>query len=118
MTNIAERNFAITPGNSGTADNPDGIVIVLKSDGTPENLTGSNVVFRVVNDSGVELIRKDTSVDVVVDALAGKVTIPITVAESRVLPQMSRYEIEQRLGTSQRTRLRGRLVATGGVNDD
>ena len=112
-----ERNFAIIPGNSGIVENPDGIVIILKADGEPENLTGSNFVFRAVN-GGVELIRKDTDSGVVIDALAGKVTIPITVAESRSLPQICRYEIEQRLGAAQRTRLRGQLVTVGGVNDD
>lgn len=112
-----ERNFAFIPGNSGTVENPSGIVIRLRADGAPENLTGSDFVFRAVL-HGQEVLRKDLATGVVVDVADGRITIPITVAESRSLPGICFYEIEQRIGDAQRTRLMGRLVAVGGLNDD
>ena len=114
---IPTRDFTIIAGNSGTVDNPDGIVIVLKADGSPEDLTGSTIVFRAKNGS-TEVLRKDSTDGITVDAEAGRITIPITAAESRALPPASRYEVERRIGSAQRTRLSGRLIVIGGVNDD
>jgi hypothetical protein len=114
---MARRDFTIRAGNSGTTENPAGIVIVLKADGVAENLTGSVIVFRAVN-VGTEVLRKDSTDGITVNATAGKITVPITVAESRALPPASLYEIEQRLDGGQRTRLSGRLIVIRGVNDD
>ena len=114
-----KRDFKIWAGNTGTVENPDGIVLRFRAGGDIEDLTGSQFVIRAVNSvNGVEVLRKNGDSGVVVDASEGTVTIPITLAESRSLPPRSRYEIEQRLGATQRVRLYGAIVVLGGVNDD
>lgn len=118
---VPVRNFTIWIGNSGTAENPGGIVAVLKagSPPAPENLTGVEIVFRATN--GAQVIRK-TSVGggITVEPLAGRITIPISVAESRLFGPTGRwrYEIERRAAGAERTIMTGELIPAGGRNDD
>lgn len=105
-------------GNSGTRANPDGIVIDVISGDEPAQMGGTEIVFRVVA-NGVEIIRRSTADGgVLLDAAAGRVTIPISVADSRAIPDQAQYEIEQRAGAEQRTILYGYFQVSGGVNDD
>lgn len=118
---VPVRNFTIWIGNSGTAENQSGIVAVLKtgSPPAPENLTGVEFVFRATH--GAQVIRK-TSADngITLEPLAGRITIPISVAESRLFGPAGRwrYEIERRAAGAERTIMTGELIPAGGRNDD
>jgi|GEM_PF-2922799 hypothetical protein len=118
---VPVRNFTIWIGNSGTAENQSGIVAVLKagSPPAPENLTGVEIVFRATD--GTQAIRK-TSADngIALEPLAGRITIPISVAESRLFGRGRRwrYEIECRAAGAERTIMTGELIPAGGMNDD
>ncbi len=118
---IPTRAFRVWAGNSGTVENPAGIEIVLKA-GTPPapvDLTGSEIVFRAVLGSGV--IRKTSANGgITIVELEGRITVPITVADSRLMTAGDRwrYEIERRIGGSERTIICGELIAAGGANDD
>jgi hypothetical protein len=118
---VPVRNFTIWIGNSGTAENPGGIVAVLKagSPPAPENLTGVEIVFRATH--GAQVIRKtSTGGGITVEPLAGRITIPISVAESRLFGPAGRwrYEIERRAAGAERTIMTGELIPAGGRNDD
>ena len=115
------RNFTIWIGNSGTFENQSGIVAIFKagSPGVPINFTGAEIVFRATD--GTQAIRK-TSADngIALEPLAGRITIPITVAESRLFGRGRRwrYEIECRAAGAERTIMTGELIPAGGRNDD
>lgn len=70
---VPRRDFVVQVGNSGVAENPDGIVLVLKA-GTPPvpvDLTGSEIIFRAT--MGEKIIRKSSATNAIsVDALAGR----------------------------------------------
>jgi len=115
---IPTMNFDIKMGNSGVTGNAAGIQITLKdTNGVEEDLTGSEIVF-ITAESNSNQIRKTNAGDIQV--VGGAITIPITVAESRLFRAGStvQYEIEQRIGDAQRTRLEGVLQILDGINDD
>jgi hypothetical protein len=120
---IPSRNFTIWIGNTGTVENPSGIVFVMKAGSTPVpvDLTGSEIIFLVRNMSGGLVLRKTSANGgITLDALAGKITIPITAPETRLMQVGARlkYEVERRISGIERTVLTGELVPAGGVNDD
>jgi len=116
-------DFRVRAGNSGTTGNGAGLVIIV-SEGDPPalvNLTGQTVVFRAMSKSGVQVVRKDMSTGIVVDIALAKITVPITVAESRLMatngPDLT-YDLERRNGAEQRTLLFGSITVDGSSNDD
>lgn len=87
----------------------------------PINLTGSVLVFRATV-AGVEIVREDTTglAFDITDAADGRAELHLSVAQSRLFPlgDGTRYEIERRVGSSQRTLLFGKVVASEWANDD
>lgn len=116
----AQYNFKITQGNSGVEQNEAGIVFILKPGGVPEDLTGAEVVFSTAEYLGQSLRKTNADGGVLLDQLGGSVTVPISVADSRVFPAGASvpYAIEVRRGASQRNRLAGVLVILAGVGND
>lgn len=114
-------NIDIFVGNSGVAENPDGIVFDwLDNNGIALDLTGYEFIFRVISgsaDTSTELIRK-TSSNNEINVVGSRITIPITIAETRLINSAKRYEIESRIDGSERTILYGVLNPIGGANDD
>lgn len=118
---VARCNFTIRSGNTGVDINPDGISLVLQSGGAIEDLTGSEFVFKTAALEGVFLRKTSADGGVIIDALAGSVIVPITLADSHALPAPCRvaFAIEQRTPEgAQRDRLIGQIRFTEGTNDD
>jgi hypothetical protein len=114
-------NVRIRAGNTGTVANALGLVAQILVADMPVNLTGQTIVFRVIDEVGAQILRKDTSTGITVDIPSATITVPITVAESRALaeaPLRLRYEMEQRATGMQRTFLQGDVFIEPGVNDD
>ncbi len=124
-------DFAIRAGNSGTTENEAGIILNLLVGADPLDLTGQEVVFRVLRD-GVQVLRKATGGGVTLangtdadgnaSTVPNLITVPITVADSRVLEaagQPLAYDVERRAaGGVQRTVISGTIFIEPGANDD
>lgn len=91
--------------------------------GTPFDLTGSEVVLRIVDMSGTEIVRK-SSADadgLTVDGSAGLVTWVYSLAESHLFQPGYKafYSLERRLDGNQTPLVRKAfVVGVGGPNDD
>ena len=112
-----QKDMAVWVGNDKTFE------FVLWADSertTPFDLTGSEMVFLATWPGGS--LRKSSSTgDVVLDFVTGRVSIPITPAESRAMPPGSRtrYEIERRIDGTETTLIYGTVVVSDwGGNDD
>ncbi len=131
---MATHNITIRTGNSGTTDNELGLVLnlLIGASGAevPFDLTGQTVAFRVLH-GATEVLRKDTSGAVTLtngtdrsgaaSAVPNKITIPVTVADSRLLESAGyglTYDVERRQGGLQRTILTGNVFIEAGANDD
>lgn len=114
----------------GDGGNDLGIVLNLLVDSEPFDLAGQDVIFRVMAGS-VEVLRKTTASGITVaagtdangaeSAVDNKITIPITVAESRTLHAAGApltYDVERRSGSGQRTIVSGNIFVEPGSNDD
>ena len=123
-------NSGTVPDGSGQGGNDLGIVLNLLVDGAPFDLTGQEVVFRVklgetqvlrkTTASGITLAN-GTDADGNTSAVPNKITIPITVTESRTLESAGApltYDVERRSGSVQRTIIAGNIFVEPGSNDD
>lgn len=131
-------DLTVRAGNSGTAGedagNELGLVVNLLVGASgaeePFDLTGQTVVFRVLQ-GATEILRKDSSGTVTLtngtdrdggaSAVPNKITVPITVADSRTLEAAGAgltYDLERRSGSEQRTILAGGIFVEPGANDD
>jgi hypothetical protein len=131
MSTTSTYDYTVRAGNSGTVENEAGIVITLTT-GTPGvvmDLTGQTIHFWIKNVLGAEAVAKTDSGDITVDIGLGKITVPITVAESRLIEaagaadqtptgSVLKYEIERRNGGEQRAVLAGRILLELSLNDD
>jgi hypothetical protein len=114
-------NIKIRAGNSGTEANELGLVCQILVADEPYDLTGQDIIFRVIDAAGQQVIRKDSDDEITVDIETATITVPITVEESRTLaaaPLRMRYEMERQSGSLQRTFLVGDILIARGVNDD
>ncbi len=124
-------DVTVRAGNSGTVLNQLGIVANCLVGTAPQDLTGSEIVFRVLDRAGVQIIRKTTASGITLtngfdgngaaSAVPNLVTIPITVADSRLFEAAGtglRWEAERRIGGAQITFIGGALLVEPGVNDD
>ena len=117
---IPTYNFTLKQGNSGTLQNERGIELNLKDkDGAAVDLSGWDVVFYARYGSD-KLTLSSADGAIAVDAAAGAITIPISVAHSRTFRAGTnvRYEIERSKGDDQRTIIEGVLHILEGINDD
>ena len=104
-------------GNSGTVDNPNGFVLTFKPNGIDEeDFTGAELVFvtKLINGTRLEKLSADGGI--IIDG--GKVTIPFTLADSRLLPAGGSvpYSLEWRKGAEQRERASGKIKVSRGAN--
>lgn len=125
---MSQYDFEVRAGNSGTIDNPAGLVFVLRdSQGALVPVTGATFVFVCRPNARDAIAVRKTSENggVVVDAAQSRITVPFTVADTRAMwgtasslaTQM--YEVERRdAGGVQRTVLFGKITVHPGVNDD
>ena len=94
----------------------------LNDDGTPVDLTGSVLRFRVELGSRTgNFIAKATPVQLLMpDPASGELTLTIPPVETAqiTLGRTNRYEIERRVGSDETTILSGFLVGIRGVNDN
>jgi hypothetical protein len=114
-------NIKIRAGNSGTVENELGFVCQIYVADAPYDLTGQDIIFRVIDAAGQQVIRKDSDDEITVDIPTATITVPITVEDSRTLaaaPLRMRYEMERRFDSLQRTFLNGDILIARGVNDD
>jgi len=120
-------NITVRAGNSGLVNgegNPIGLQArFLEGDPpAPQDLTGDEFVFRVYA-RGQEVLRKDNDTgDVTVDLITAIVTVPVSVADSRVIEAAGPalvYDFERRqAGGIQRTVVYGAILVEPAVNDD
>lgn len=94
----------------------------LNEDGTPVNLTGSVMRFRVeLGYRTGKFIAKATPAQLSMpEPETGEVTLTMTPSETAQLTpgRTNRYEIERRAGPDETTILAGFLVGIRGVNDN
>lgn len=116
-------NFSVRAGNSGSVENEAGLELILTA-GTPPapvDMTGDEIVFRVTAHS-TQVLRKTTASGITVNLATGRITIPLTVEDSRTLRASGRtltYDVERRPAAGgQRTILAGRISVVEGANDD
>lgn len=93
----------------------------LAEDEVPFDLTGSELVLTIISD-GSGIRKSSATGDILIPTPEdGTASLTITVAESRNLIARlgpARYEIERRIGDTQRTLLYGEVRLKGGINDD
>ena len=109
-------DFKVWSGNTGIVPNEIGLTFRrMQSDGvTPADMSGAEVVFSRSDD-----VRKDSATgDISIDLVDGYVTIPFSSEETRSISNVVDYEVEVKIGASQRTWLYGRITSVGGINDD
>lgn len=132
------QDISIRAGNSGTVGetrNDLGLVVNLlvglAGAEVPFDLTGQTVVFRVLQ-GATQVLRKDsltggitltngTDRNGAIAAVPNKITVPISVIESRTLEASGTgltYDLERRQGGTQRTMLTGNVFIEAGSNDD
>lgn len=123
-------DFSVRAGNSGTVKNELGLEAVVKSGApaVPVDLTGQEVVFVVRATPDRPPVLRKTSEDggVVVNAIEGRVLVPLSAAETRAMmagapngaDRLLIYELERRGPDLQRAILYGRLTVLRGANDD
>ncbi|WP_424363609.1 hypothetical protein [Methylocystis parvus] len=117
-TTVARYDIEIVAGNSKT------IPITFYEDAAkvnPLDLTGSTIIFRAVWDGGSLSKSSPSSGITISDPTTGAISIALTVANSRALPEgkVAKYEIERRIGGAETTLLLGYLnVVNWGANDD
>jgi hypothetical protein len=138
MSVTTTHDITVLAGNSGTQVNEHsgvqgnelGLVANLIVGGEPFDLTGQEIVFRVMR-SGTQVLRKTTSSGITLtngteengsaSAVPNRITVPITVVESRTLEAAGgalTYELERRNGSAQRVILKGCVTVQKGSNDD
>lgn len=128
MTNTYD--VTVLAGNSGTEANELGLVANLIVGGEPLDLTGQEIVFRVMR-ADTQVLRKTTSSGITLtngtaengaaSVVPNLITVPITVAESRTLEAAGgalTYQLERRNGSAQRAILSGCVTVKKGANDD
>ena len=118
---IPTYDFSVKQGNSGTLDNPAGLVVVLRTnDGQPRDLTGTELVFCAHWERQPRIRMTSGDGAITLEESAGRITVPFPVATFRDVSsrKMVRYELELRQGGEQRTILKGRITVEEGFNDD
>ena len=91
------------------------------ADGSPFDLTGSELVFYCKAQQGSVNLRKTIGSGLAMsDPASGRVTVTLTAAETRSLPagRMTDYEIERRIDGTEKTLLAGLIEVEAGINDD
>jgi hypothetical protein len=136
----ATHDITIRAGNSGTVGdtgNELGLVVnvLVGAPGAevPFDMTGQTAVFRVLQGgNAMQVLRKDsltggvtlttgTDRNGAASAVPNKITVPISVAESRTLEAAGAgltYDLERRQSGNQRTLLTGNIFIEPGANDD
>lgn len=118
---IPKFDFSVKQGNSGTIENPAGLVMTIRDDsGQPRDLTGSEIVFFANWDRQNQMRLSSAAGSVEVVATEGRVTVPFDKSTFRnVSPRKAvHYELELRSGEEQRTVLEGRIHVVESFNDD
>jgi hypothetical protein len=126
-------DFSMRAGNSGTTENENGLELVLKrhaeSGLETVDLSNSSFVFiaRASSDAAITL-RFTSTEQIQVLAPEGRVVVPFSVADSRLLHSAGApagqgrvrmiYELERRYDGAQRTILFGQIAIEPGINDD
>lgn len=124
------RDVYIRAGNSGTVENELGLVVNVLVGSAPLDMTGNEIVFRVMS-GATQVLRKTSPSGITLangtdgngaaSAVPNKITVPFTVAENRTLEAAGTgltYELERRFSGNQRVILEGSLFVTPGANDD
>ncbi|MCH2077673.1 MAG: hypothetical protein MK180_12490 [Rhodobacteraceae bacterium] len=118
---IPKFNFSVKQGNTGTVENPAGLVMTIKDEtGTTRDLTGAEIIFFAQWDNAIQLRYSSGAGEVIVDPLEGKVTVPFASTVFRDVSSRKnvRYELELRQNGEQRTVLEGSIAVVAGFNDD
>jgi hypothetical protein len=97
---------------------------LLQDDDEPFDLSGSELILRIVDGKDKQIMRfsSETGGEIeITDGAAGEFTISLTYAQTRLIPlgRSAQYEIERRIeDVSQENLLSGFIFAEGGRNDD
>ena len=113
---IQTYDFEVKQGNTGTVQNPDGLVVRLGE----RDLNGAEIVFFAHWSGQTRLRRSSADGALIVDPALGRITVPFGVQDFRaVRPGVTvHYEIEVRKDGQQRCVLEGNITVMEGVNDD
>lgn len=112
-------DYTVRTGNTGTSISADGIVAEFgEMSGTtfvPDDLTGSTFHFWAG-----DISKQSSDASITVDALNGKITIPVSIADVEAWKNSwpVPYEIERRVAGSQRCNLTGFIKVVQGYNLD
>ncbi|MEM9794776.1 MAG: hypothetical protein AAF848_17685 [Pseudomonadota bacterium] len=118
---IPKFDFSVKQGNSGTIENPAGLVMTIQDDqGQPRDLSGAEVVFYGHWDNQTNMRLTSALGEISVSEAEGRVTVPFAVDAFRSVSTRKtvRYEVELRQGGEQRTVLQGLVKVIAGLNDD
>lgn len=97
---------------------------LLQDDDEPFDLSGSELILRIVDGKDKQIMRFSSETDSeieITDGAAGEFAISLSYAQTRLIPlgRSAQYEIERRIeDVSQENLLSGFIFAEGGRNDD
>ncbi|MEM1151064.1 MAG: hypothetical protein AAGI03_10975 [Pseudomonadota bacterium] len=118
---IPKFDFSVKQGNSGTIENPAGLVVTIQDDeGQPRDLSGAEVVFYGHWDNQTHMRLTSALGEINLSEPEGRVTVPFAVDAFRTVSTRKtvRYELELRQAGEQRTVLEGLVNVIEGLNDD
>lgn len=114
-------DFSIKHGNTGTVQNPAGLVVQLQEqDGSPRDLSSGEIVFFAYWRGETRVRLSSGAGTVLIDVPAGAITVPfdVTTFDAAAPGASVFYEVEHRQGSEQRTVLQGKIKIQAGINDD
>ena len=118
---IPTYDFSVKAGNTGTIENPDGLVVRVQDDaGNPRDLSTMEIVFFAHWSGKTRIKRSSADNQISLDTQAGKITVAFGTGDfsDARAGQDIRYELEQRENGHQRTILQGKITLHAGISDD
>jgi hypothetical protein len=91
---------------------------VIKNDSTPWNLTGYAITMTIrpfVGANTTTLVVTNTSGEIVIDALNGRVTVTLSATQTDITPQRYAYDMVFDSGSVITRILEGKFIVTPGV---
>ncbi|MEO1138936.1 MAG: hypothetical protein AAFW87_05715 [Pseudomonadota bacterium] len=114
-------DFSVKQGNSGTVQNPAGLVVHLKEqDGSPRDLSNGEILFFAYWQGETRVRMSSAASEIAIDTVLGSITVAFDVQTFRAARAGATvfYEVEHRQGDEQRTVLQGKIEIQSGINDD
>lgn len=114
-------DFSVKQGNTGTIQNPEGLVVHLKeANGSPRDLSNGEIYFFAYWQGSTRVTLSSSAGTLMVDVPNGSIKVPfaVTTFEAARPGQSVLYEVEHRQAGEQRTVLQGKVTIEAGINND